>query len=108
MRRDKSVRGCDERETKCTGTTDEPHLIVERMRRRNMKTGGHERKEETEVREGERMKGGSKWRGREPMKPTSLEAPRGLASFDVCAVCAPESGTGSNEPQKMLWSLWPR
>ena len=57
MRRDKSVRGCDERETKCTGTTDEPHLIVERMRRRNMKTGGHERKEETEVCEGERMKG---------------------------------------------------
>ena len=30
-RRDKSVCvcGCDERETKCTGTTDETHLIAE-------------------------------------------------------------------------------
>ena len=28
-RRDKSVCGSDERETKCTGTTDETHLIVE-------------------------------------------------------------------------------
>ena len=27
-RRDKGVRGCNEKETKCTGTTDEPHLIV--------------------------------------------------------------------------------
>ena len=27
-RQDKSVRDCDERGTKCTGTTDEPHLIV--------------------------------------------------------------------------------
>ena len=27
-RQDTSVRGCDERGTKCTGTTDEPHLIV--------------------------------------------------------------------------------
>ena len=26
--RDKSVCGCNEKETKCTGTTDEPHLIV--------------------------------------------------------------------------------
>ena len=28
-RLDKSVCGCDERETKCTGTTDETHLVVE-------------------------------------------------------------------------------
>ena len=62
-----------------------------------MKTGGHERKEETKVCEEEGMKGETKWRGREPMKPNLIRAPRGLPRLKVSAVCAPE---GSNEPQK--------
>ena len=65
-----------------------------------MKTGGRERKEETKVCEGEGMKGETKWRGREPMKPNLIRAPRDLPRLKVNAVCAPESGTGSNEPQK--------
>ena len=40
----------------------------ERMRRPDMKTGGHEKKK-ADVCKGEKDEKGTKWRGREPMKP---------------------------------------
>ena len=63
-----------------------------------MKTGGHERKEETKVCEGEGMKGeqmeGTKTDETKPHCKNLGDLPR----FIVHAVCARKVATGSNEP----------
>ena len=48
--------------------------------------------------EGEGMKGEPNGGDENQRNQTSLEAPKNLPRLSVSAVCAPEVGTGSNEP----------